>query len=131
MQQHPIPQNVTAYEFHLIGNMTIKQFIELGVGVGLGVLFYSTSLISFIKWPLILLSVLGGAALAFMPFDGRPLDKMVIIFFRAVYSPTQFIWRKTANYPRYFDYTPTQRPKNRSSLIRTSTNAQKHRRVLS
>lgn len=108
MQQHPIPQNVTAYEFHLIGNMTIKQFIELGVGIGVAVIFFSTGLPGFVKWPLVFFSVIVGAAMAFMPFDGRPLDRMVIIFFRAVYSPTQYIWRKQNKVPRYFNFTRKQ-----------------------
>lgn len=106
MQQHPIPQNVTAYEFHLIGNMTIKQFLELGVGIGIGVIFYATALPNFIKWPIIFISVLGGGALAFLPFDGRPLDRMVVVFFRAVYAPTQYIWRKESPIPKFFSFKP-------------------------
>src|SRR5690606_18955636 len=93
------------YEFHLIGNMTVKQFVELGVGIGVGVFFYSLPIPDFVRWPLVVVSVLIGAALAFMPFDGRPLDRMVIIFFRAIYSPTQYIWRKTPQVPSYFSFT--------------------------
>lgn len=104
MINHPIPQNVTAYEFHLIGSMTIKQFVELGGGVLLAVLIYSTGLPDFIKWPLIIISALCGAALAFLPFDGRPLDRMVVVFIKAIYSPTQYVWRKNNQPPKYFSF---------------------------
>ena len=111
MQQHPVPQNITSYEFHLIGNMTVKQFIELGGGIGVGVFFYASNLPFVIKWPLIIFCVCFGAALAFVPFEGRPLDKMILAFIRAVYSPTQFIWRKTPTPPSFLTYTtPTHRP---------------------
>ena len=32
MKQHPIPQDITGYKFHLIGAMTLKQFAEVAVG---------------------------------------------------------------------------------------------------
>ncbi len=118
MQQHPIPQNVTAYEFHLIGNMTIKQFLELGAGVGMAMLFYATNLPDFIKWPLILVSVMLGGALAFLPFDGRPLDRVIIAFFKAVYSPTQYIWRKTPIIPAYFNYSPQTKTTDHAAVKR-------------
>lgn len=105
MQQHPIPQNVTQYEFHLVGNMTLKQFLEVGAGVGVAVFFYSTNLPDTIKWGLIIFSLGIGSALAFMPFDGRPLDKVVIAFFKAIYSPTQYVWKKQPEVPRYFKFT--------------------------
>jgi hypothetical protein len=121
MQQHPIPQNVTAYEFHLIGNMTVKQFLELGAGIGVGVVIYSTNLPMYIKFGLIIFAVGAGAALAFLPFDGRPLDKMVIVFLKAVYSPTQFIWQKAAQIPGYFTYEskrPNLKPESETQKVR-------------
>ena len=67
MIEHPVPQNITAYQFHLIGNMTIKQFLILLVGAGLAFLFYTTNLPGIIKWPLILIFFGGGAMAAFVP----------------------------------------------------------------
>lgn len=119
MNQHPIPQNVSAYEFHLIGNMTIKQFLELAAGVGVAVLFYALPFPGFIKWPMIVVSIGIGAAFAFLPFDGRPLDRMVIVFLRAVYSPTQYIWRKNPAPPSVFNYAPKPpKPINQRDLER-------------
>ncbi len=90
MEQHPIPQNVTSFEFHLVGDMTLKQFLYLGTGIGTAYLLYSTIFYSFpvIALPLIILSVLFGVSFAFLPILDRPLDHWIKAFFKAVYSPT-------------------------------------------
>lgn len=102
MQQHPIPQNVIQYEFRLVGDMTLKQFLELCIGLGLAYLFFASNLIFLIKWPLIIISILFGAALAFFPIEDRPLDQWITNFLRAIYAPTRFIWEKTNKIPPLF-----------------------------
>jgi hypothetical protein len=102
MQQHPIPQNVTQYQFRLVGDMTLKQFLELALGLLLAYLFFASNLIFIFKWPLIIASILFGAALAFFPVEDRPLDQWIINFVKAIYAPTRFIWQKTNKIPRLF-----------------------------
>ena len=102
MQQHPIPQNVTQYQFRLVGDMTLKQFLELCIGLLMAYLFFASNLIFIIKWPLIVLSILFGAGLAFFPIEDRPLDQWIINFVKAIYLPTRFIWQKTNKIPRLF-----------------------------
>lgn len=94
MEQHAVPQNISSYQFHLVGDMTLKQFLEIAGGVVVGVIFYATGLPSIIKWPLILISVGFGAALAFVPFEERPLEQWMFAFIRSIYSPTLFHWEK-------------------------------------
>lgn len=94
MEQHPIPQQITSYQFRLVGDMTLKQFFELAGGVVVGLIFYSTPLHPLIKWPLIFFSTLLGIALAFLPFEDRPLEDWIIAFFRSIYSPTIYAWKK-------------------------------------
>lgn len=94
MDNHPIPQDITGFEFKLIGNMTVKQFAYVAAGVFLGWVFYIMPLLFIVKILLALVSVGIGVALAFIPIEGRPLDVMVKNFFRAVFSPTQYIYRK-------------------------------------
>lgn len=104
MYQHPIPQNVTSYQFRLVGDLTLKQFLEFLIGVGLAVLFYFSNLYSPLKAVLMGASVVFGIALAFIPIEERPLDQWVIAFFRAIYRPTQFVWHKQPVIPEYFLY---------------------------
>jgi hypothetical protein len=93
-QQHPIPQQISSYQFRLVGDMTLKQFFQLAGGALLSLLIYASGLHPVIKWPLILFFALSGVALAFLPFEDRPLDKWVLAFFRSVYSPTKYSWTK-------------------------------------
>lgn len=95
-EQHAIPQQISAYQFRLVGDMTLRQFFQLAGGALVSLLIYSTNLPVYIKWPLILISFLIGVALAFFPLQDRPLAKWFELFFKAIYSPTLFIWKKTA-----------------------------------
>lgn len=92
MQQHPVPQNISSYEFRLVGDMTLKQFFQLAGGVVIALVFYASGLPGIVKWPLVAFFSLLGAALAFLPLEERPLSTWIIAFFKAVYSPTQYIW---------------------------------------
>ena len=94
MEQHPIPQQITSYEFKLVGDMTIRQFGKAAGGIILALIINSTQLIFFIKWPLILFFAAGGLALAFVPFQDRPLETWVFAFIKSIYSPTIFLWKK-------------------------------------
>lgn len=94
MEQHPIPQQISSYEFQLVGSMTLKQFLKVAGGIILAFLFYSTGLPFLFKWPLVLSSAGLGIALAFMPVNGQPLENWIIAFFKSVYSPTIYLWQK-------------------------------------
>ena len=94
MENHPIPQDITGFQFKLIGDMTVKQFAYVAVGVLIGWFFYITPLNDLIKIPLAIAFIAFGVALAFVPVQGRPLDTMIANFFKAVFSPTQYIYQK-------------------------------------
>lgn len=94
MENHPIPQDITGFQFKLIGNMTIKQFAYLASGVIVGWILASIPITPFIKVPIALLFVLFGASLAFIPMAGRPMDVMIINFGKSFFAPTQFIYIK-------------------------------------
>lgn len=94
MDNHPIPQDVTGFQFRLIGNMTVKQFAYVGVGaVGAVIIFY-LPLFALIKVIFIPLFIITGVSLAFLPIEGRPVDVMVSHFLKAIFSPNQFIYHK-------------------------------------
>lgn len=101
---HPIPQNVTQYQFRLVGDMTLKQFLELAGGLLLAYLFYSSNLIFIFKYPLAISSIVLGFGLAFFPIEDRPLDVWILNFIKAIYGPTRFIWTKTKVISPIFEY---------------------------
>lgn len=96
LQQHPVPQDISAYEFRLVGDMTLKQFLQLAGGVGVAFLIFVTPIPAFIRWPLVIMSALGGAALAFLPIEERPLSYWIFSFIKAIYSPTLYVYREGA-----------------------------------
>jgi len=101
-QQHPIPQQISSYQFRLVGDMTLKQFFQVAGGALLSLLFYASGLPGLIKWPLVIFFALLGVALAFLPFEERPLQQWLFAFFKAVYSPTLYFWKKTERPESFF-----------------------------
>ena len=114
MEQHPIPQQIASYQFKLVGDMTLKQFIQLAGGALISLLLYASPLHPFIKWPLIIVSFLFGVALAFLPIQDRPLSTWIFAFFRSIYSPTYFVWNKSINPTDYF--LPEETPSKPASI---------------
>ena len=108
MEQHPVPQQISSYEFRLVGDMTLKQFFQLAGGALTALLIYSTEINPFVKWPLIVFFSLLGAALAFLPFEGRPLEKWIVAFFKSIYSPTLYFWKAPDKPYVFFAQTPSQ-----------------------
>jgi hypothetical protein len=94
MENHPIPQDITGFQFKLIGDMTVKQFVYIAVGVIMGWVFYILPLPFLIKLPFSIIFIATGVGLAFVPIGGRPMDTMIGYFFKAVFSPTQYAYQK-------------------------------------
>src|SRR3972149_5475724 len=92
MEQHPVPQNISSYEFRLVGDMTLKQFLQLAGGIVLAFIFFRLPIPVILKYPLVFVSAVTGAAMAFLPISGRPFTAWLTAFIRAVYSPTQYLW---------------------------------------
>lgn len=82
--------------------MTLKQFFQLAGGFLIALIFYSSPLIGIVKWPFVIVSAILGAAMAFVPLEERPLERWIFAFFRAIYSPTEFFWKKTAAPVKFF-----------------------------
>jgi hypothetical protein len=94
MEQHPIPRQITSFEFKLIGFMTLKQFLYLVIFAPIGYIVYWL-------FPIPLLNILMGIAvggiglaLAFVPINDRPLDVWIKNMWKRLNSPTQYFYRK-------------------------------------
>lgn len=95
MEGHEVPKNVTEFEFHLVGDMTLKQFAYLASGLGIAYLIFVgiASSLPLLAWPLIFVTGGAGAAYAFLPISERPLDHWTTSFFRAIFAPTERAWK--------------------------------------
>jgi len=98
MDQHPIPQDVTGFQFKLIGTMTVKQFGYVASGVIMAVILYYIPIHSpigvLVKVLLIPLFGISGVVIAFVPLEGRPIDVMATNFAKALFSPNQYIYHR-------------------------------------
>lgn len=101
MEQHPIPRQITTFEFKLIGFMTLRQFLYLVVFCPLGFIVFKLFPIPIINFLLAVLTALFGVILAFVPINDRPLDVWIKNFIRRLNSPTQYVFHK-ANQPISF-----------------------------
>ncbi len=122
MEQHPIPQDVTGFQFKLIGTMTVKQFGYVAVGAILAVICWYAPApeLWFLLTKFILLPIFGltGVIIAFVPIEGRPVDVMATNFVHALISPNQYIYIKRG---RRFSFTQTTYTK----ITPVSPNAQR------
>lgn len=94
MENHPIPQDVTGFKFKLIGSVTLKQFLYIAGGGVLAAVCFMLPITGIIKYPLSFLFGAVGAALAFVPIDGRPMDVMMKNFIKALPAENQYIYKK-------------------------------------
>ena len=101
MIPHPVPQQISAFQFRLFGNLTIRQFAFVGSGGLLAFLVFLSPLPGLLKAPLIITFAGGGALAGLVPIQGRSLDKWLFLFLKAIFSPTQRIWQKLPEVP-YF-----------------------------
>ena len=71
MEQHPIPQDVTGFQFKLIGSMTVKQFGFVAAGIILAVILYYLPIKGLLAIPIkmILIPIYGisGIIISFVP----------------------------------------------------------------
>jgi hypothetical protein len=90
--------------------MTLKQFFQLAGGIVAGLIIYSLPLLSIIKLPIAILCGILGVLLAFVPLEERPLERWIFAFFKAIYAPTEFFWKRTVTLPKLFQDEPAQAP---------------------
>lgn len=117
MEQHPVPQNVTTFQFRLIGDMTLKQFGYLCAGAILAFIAYKLPLPFIITWPLTGAFAFLGIGFAFIPIEERPMDVWVFSFFKSIYNPTQYIWSHEASMAPPVAKAPPQAPQNTKSAV--------------
>ena len=126
MEQHAIPQQISSYEFKLVGEMTLKQFLKAAGGIILAILINTTKIVVLVKWPLMLLTAGGGLAIAFVPFQDRPLEDWIKSFIKAIYSPTIYTYQRKAT-KNWLDLDLTKVKNNEENIETKSEKEQKIR----
>lgn len=118
MENHPIPQDVTGFKFKLIGSVTVKQFLYLlGFGI-LATVAFVLDINFFVKIPMMLFFASIGAALAFLPIEGRPMDVMLVNFAKTIPSENRYLYRKRgANLAIYEAFAPPKQSTRAQTVV--------------
>lgn len=124
MEQHPVPQDITGFQFKLIGDMTVKQFVYLAGGIVIAFVISRLDIHVFVKYPLLAFFAIGGAALAFLDVGRRPLDRIIASFFRSVYRDTRYVWKKSPLVPDILQESTFSVPTNPQPQTPDTSNKQ-------
>ena len=82
----------------------MRQFFYLGVFGGGAYAVFSVLSGNILQWPISVTLALFAFALAFVPIEERGLDEWLINFIKAIYKPTQRIWKKEPALLSAFSY---------------------------
>lgn len=92
-----VPQFIEV-EDKIFGPLTFKQFAYMGGAVGLAYLVYRL-LPAFLGYPLALISIGLGAALAFYKINNRPFIALLEAGFSYLFESKLYIWKKLPKDP--------------------------------
>lgn len=124
MDQHPVPRQITTFEFKLVGFLTIKQFIYLLIFVALAFVVYTIFPIPILNIFFAIITALVGAAFAFLPVNDRPLDVWIKNLIRRLVSPTQYQFKKHNLPPSFLkDLSP------QTDQVRVATHVDSQRKL--
>jgi len=115
MDQFTVPQFIE-HEAKIIGPLTFKQFIFIGVAGAICFIFYfTTPFFVFILATIVIM--LGGVALAFLKSGGRSLPVILKNFFSFSLAPKIYLWKqKTGLPPKIIKIAPIQKEIEKSSV---------------
>ena len=115
MEQHAVPQHIASFEFKLFGDLTVRQFVTLAIPMAAAAALFFSGLPAVIRIPISAVIALFGLFSALVPIGGRPFDKWIVSFIKAVLSPTQRIWVKESKIPAYLNVVITQSNKEQQA----------------
>jgi PrgI family protein len=107
--QFQVPQFIET-EDKIVGPLSLRQFIYVGVGVGFAALLYF--ILQFWIWVILAFIFVGAAvALAFVKVEGRPLVNVVVSAFNFYWHPQTYIWQpEHPALPKATQEAPAKKP---------------------
>ncbi len=116
MDQFTVPQFIE-HEAKIIGPLTFKQFIFIGVAVAICFIFYFTAPF-FIFVSAAIFVMIGGIALAFLKTGGRSLPVVLKNFFGFSLAPKMYLWKHKEGGlpPKIMKIAPAQKEIEKSSV---------------
>lgn len=89
--QFQVPQFIET-EDKIVGPLTLRQFIYVGVGAGITALLYF--MLQLWIWVILAFIVMGIAiAISFIKVEGRPFANVILSAFHYYWRPQTYIWK--------------------------------------
>lgn len=121
MARYRVPKFIER-EPEIIGPMTFKQFIYIGVaGLICAILYFTIPLIHFLFVAILLFAI--AIALAFITVGGKSLPEIILHSVSFLFSSKIYLWKKKRSTPKIIkrkeEKTPQQKDTERSPLAMT------------
>ncbi|MFH1575660.1 MAG: PrgI family protein [Candidatus Nealsonbacteria bacterium] len=115
MNQFTVPQFIE-HEPKIVGPLTFKQFIFIGVAGAICFVFYF--IVPFFVFVLLSIVIMpGGFALAFLKTSGQSLPVVLKNFFVFSVAPKMYLWKqKTGMPPKIIKAAPAQKQIEKASV---------------
>jgi len=89
--QFQVPQFIET-EDKIVGPLTLRQFIYIGIGGGMSALLYFT--VQTWLWAILSAIIVGVAvSIAFVKVEGRPLARVILSAFNFYWRPQAYVWK--------------------------------------
>ncbi len=103
MEPHPVPRQITTFEFKLIGFMTLKEFGYLIVFAGLATVAYFLTPGELFKYISAALIFCTGIFLAFYKYNERSIDVWIRNLVLKLFSSSQYSYHKKNDPPSFLE----------------------------
>lgn len=103
MDRHPIPRQVTTFQFKLIGFLTVKQFAYLLATTAFTIMIYFLIPVPIIN--IVMAGMVGaaGAAFSLLTYNDRSFDIWIKNLALAIVSPSQYRYMKSNHGPAFLE----------------------------
>jgi hypothetical protein len=106
--QFQVPQFIET-EDKIVGPLSLRQFIYVGVGVGIAAILYF--ILQTWIWVILAFIFVGGSvALAFVKVEGRPLVNVVVSAFNFYWHPQTYVWQPEHQVQQKAKEEPVKKP---------------------
>lgn len=103
MEPHPIPRQITTFEFKLIGFMTLKEFAYMIVFAGLATITYFLTPGELFKYIGAAIVFAIGIFLAFYKYNERSVDVWIRNLVLKLFSSSQYYYHKKNDPPSFLE----------------------------
>lgn len=101
MNEHPVPRQITSFEFKLIGFLTLRQFGYVVLFSAISFLCYFITPVPYLNYVVAAIPAIIGIFVVFVPYNDRSIDIWIKNFVRKMFWPSQYYYIKKNQVPGF------------------------------